>query len=285
MSAATALVSVVVPSYEHGSHVEEALRSVALQREVALELVVIDDASRDDSVAVVERLFDDRDFAVRFEHRLRLVVHETNRGAHAAINRGLREATGDFLAILNSDDVYAPERLSVMLGALQEGGAQLAMSRVACIGAGADCESGARESFRLRRHQDGVERHPSIGFASMASNVAISSGNLFFSRSLFEAVGGFDDLRYCHDWGFLLRSVLVTEPVLVQRALYRYRLHDTNSYRSLDSVAEAETEHVLRRFFETMRLEPPANPLAPSPQYWPGVFEYWMDRLGFWRYW
>ena len=285
MSAAPALVSVVVPSYEHGPHIEEALRSVALQRDVALELVVVDDASRDDSVAVVERLFDDHEFASRFERRLRLVVNETNQGAHAAINRGLCESSGDFLTILNSDDAYAPDRLSALLRLQRASGAQLAMSRVVCMGTGADRDTQVRESFRLRRHQDGVERHPSIGFACMASNVAISSGNLFFSRALFEAVGGFDDLRYCHDWDFLLRAVLTTEPILVQRPLYRYRLHDTNSYRSLDGVAEVETECVLRRFFETMRLEPPVNRLAPSPHYWPGVFEYWMDRLGFWRYW
>jgi glycosyltransferase involved in cell wall biosynthesis len=285
VSTASALVSVVVPSYEHGAHIEEALRSVALQRDVDLELVVVDDASRDDSVAVVERLFDDPAFASRFEHRLRLVVHETNQGAHAAINRGLCESTGDFLTILNSDDAYAPDRLSDLLRLQRASGAQLAMSRVVCMDTGADRNNGVRESFRLRRHQDGVERHPSIGFACMASNVAISSGNLFFSRALFEAVGGFDDLRYCHDWGFLLRAVLTTEPILVQRPLYRYRLHDTNSYRTLNGVAEVETERVLRRFFEAMRLEAPANRLAPSPEHWPGVFEYWMDRLGFWRYW
>jgi glycosyltransferase involved in cell wall biosynthesis len=282
---AVPLVSVVVPSYQHGAHIEEALRSVALQREVALELVVVDDASRDDSVAIIERLFDDRTFAPRFEHRLRLVVQDTNQGAHAAINRGLAACSGDFLTILNSDDVYAPDRLSALIGPMRARGSRLAMSRVACMGSGAEQDGGEREGSRLRSHQDGVERHPTIGFACMASNVAITSGNLVFSRSLFEAVGDFGDLRYCHDWDFLLRSVLVTEPIIIQRPLYQYRLHDTNSYRSLDGVAEVETERVLRRYFEALRLGGASNEIAPSPRYWPGVFEYWMDRLGFWRYW
>jgi hypothetical protein len=79
--------------------------------------------------------------------------------------------------------------------------------------------------------------------------------------------------------------VLVTEPIIIQRPLYQYRLHDTNSYRSLDGVAEVETERVLRRYFEALRLGGASNEIAPSPRYWPGVFEYWMDRLGFWRYW
>jgi glycosyltransferase involved in cell wall biosynthesis len=282
VSAAPALVSVVVPSHGHAEHVEAALRSVAAQRDVALELVVVDDASRDDSVAAIERTFGDRDFAARFEGRLRLIANDVNEGAHAAINRGLAECTGDYLTILNSDDAYAPDRLFALVRALAASGAALAMSRVAYVGGGADW---TQESFRLRRHQDGIERHPSLGFACLASNVAISSGNLLFSRALYEAVGAFGDLRYCHDWDFVLRAVLETEPVLVPRPLYRYRLHATNSYRSLEDVAEQETDRVLRRYFGAVRSETCANRLAPSPSSWPGVFEYWMERLGFWRYW
>jgi glycosyltransferase involved in cell wall biosynthesis len=285
MNASAPLVSVVVPSFRHGAHVEAALRSVAAQRDAALELVVVDDASGDDSVAVIERVFADPAFAARFEGRLRLVEHSENRGAHATIDRGLRESHGDFLTILNSDDLYEPDRVARLLAALAATGAELAMSRVETIGP--DDRPAARdgETFRLRRHQDGIDRHPSLGFACLASNVAISTGNLFFTRALYESVGGFEDLRYCHDWGFLLRAVVRTEPVLVRSPLYRYRLHETNSYRTLDGVAEAETEIVLRRYFEEVRGERVPNPLAPSPRHWPGVFEYWMDRLGFWRYW
>ena len=285
MSAAGELVSVVVPSFEHAAHVEHALRSVAEQDGVALELVVVDDASRDDSVARVERLFDDPRFAMRFEGRLRLVVHDSNAGAHAAINRGLREATGDWLTILNSDDAFAPGRLRTLRDALREGTAGLAFSRVDYVDEHARPGACPRESFRLRRHQDGVERFPSLGFACMAGNVAITSGNLFMSRALCEAVGEFDALRYCHDWDFLLRAVTHDEPLFVRRPLYRYRIHGANSYRSLEGVAEAETEVVLRRFFAAVRGGQVANPLTPCAARWPGVFEYWMGRQGFWRYW
>ena len=279
------LVSVVVPCFEHAPHVEEALRSIAAQRDVELELVVVDDASRDDSVAVIERVFEDPDFASAFEGRIRLVRHERNLGAHAALNRGLRESRGEFVTILNSDDAYEPDRVAILVEALRATGSGLAMSRIGYVGAGQGASDHERESFRLRTHQDGADAYPSLGFACMASNVAVSSGNLLFTRSLLDAVGDFDDLRYCHDWGFVLRAVVETEPVFVHRRLYRYRLHHTNSYRTLAGVAEAETEFVLRRFFDAIRSERSLNRLSPSPHHWPGVFEYWMDRLGFWRYW
>ena len=285
MNGAGELVTVVVPSFEHAAHLEHALRSVAEQDGVSLELVVVDDASRDDSVARAERLFDDAGFADRFEGRLRLIVHESNLGAHAAINRGLREATGDWLTVLNSDDAFVPGRLRALRDALRERRAGLAFSRVDYVDEHAGASPSARESFRLRRHQDGVERFPSVGFACMAGNVAITSGNLFMTRALCEAVGEFDALRYCHDWDFLLRAVTLSEPVFLRRPLYRYRIHGANSYRALEGVAEAETEVVLRRFFSGVRGGRAKNPLAPGPDRWPGVFEYWMDRQGFWRYW
>jgi len=277
------LVSVVVPCYEHAAHVEEALQSVAAQRDVALELVVVDDASRDETLAVVERVAAEPAFAARFDGRIRVIAQERNAGAHATINRGLRACRGDVVTILNDDDAYEPDRLATLLRAMRASGSELAMSGVRCFGDGVS-EHGA-DVFRLRHHQDRADAFPTLGFACMAGNVAISSGNLVFTRALLDEIGAFDDLRYCHDWGFLLRAVLRTEPVFVARPLYRYRLHESNAHRTLDDVAVQETDFVLGRWFADLRADRVRNAVAPSPRRWPGVFEHWMDRLGFWRYW
>jgi glycosyltransferase involved in cell wall biosynthesis len=277
------LVSVVVPSFGHVSHLEEALRSVAAQSYPSLELIVVDDASPDGSARLAERILGERAFADRFEGRVRLIVHESNEGAHAAINRGLGVAQGDLLTILNSDDAYAPERIATLVPALRECEAGLAFTRVEYVG---DADSTfASERFRLRRHQDGIARHASVGFACLCSNVAITTGNLFFTRALWEAAGPFASLRYCHDWDFLVRAVAWTEPIFVARPLYRYRLHRQNSYKNLEGVAEAETQVVLGGYFSSVRTGALRNPIAPSPAQWPGVFDHVMDRHGFWRHW
>ena len=119
----------------------------------------------------------------------------------------------------------------------------------------------------------------------MCSNVALSTGNLVFSRELLDTLGSFAALGYCHDWDFLVRSVAVTEPVFLPQPLYRYRLHGSNSFLDLGGVAEEETRAVLTGYFEDVQAGRVSNPLAPSPSNWPGVFEYVMTQQGFWRYW
>ncbi len=279
------LMSVVVPSFGHAGHIEEALRSVATQEGPSLECIVIDDASRDESAEIVARLFDDPSFADRFEGRLRLEVHASNRGAHAALNRGLELARGEWIALLNSDDAFGSGRLATLLQALTDRGSDLAFSRVVFVDESSRPCPASAESFGLRKHQDVIDRFPTIGFASLRGNAAVSTGNLVFSRKLYESIGPFAPLRYCHDWDFLLRALLKTEPLFVPLPLYRYRLHAANSFRTLEAEADRETEHVLRRYFDALRGGDLENEWAPSPEQWPGYFERFMGRHGFWRYW
>src|SRR5690242_1597747 len=89
-------VSVVIPLYNHGRYISEAVESALAQGEIVRDVIIVDDGSRDDSVAVISSLADADARITSWS--------QPNRGAHAAINAGLMRATGDLLAILNSDD-------------------------------------------------------------------------------------------------------------------------------------------------------------------------------------
>ena len=92
--------SVVIPNFNHARYLEAALHAHLAQSVPPLEIIVVDDASSDESVAIVERL--------AAEHsRLRLIRMARNSGVNAAINRGLREARGDYVNISSADDVVA----------------------------------------------------------------------------------------------------------------------------------------------------------------------------------
>src|SRR5262249_15626438 len=91
------LASVILPAYNHAAYIEEAVRSVLAQTWPDVELIVVDDGSTD---GTLERA---RELAAQYPQRMR-VIAQANQGAHVAINRGLAEARGDYLAILNSDD-------------------------------------------------------------------------------------------------------------------------------------------------------------------------------------
>ncbi len=110
------LVSVLMPAYNHAPYVRAAVESVLGQTYGNLELIAIDDASSDATWTVLQS-FDDG--------RLRLHRHDTNQGAHATLNEALKLAKGEFIAIINSDDIFHPERFAACLKELELTGADL----------------------------------------------------------------------------------------------------------------------------------------------------------------
>ena len=103
MSKRAPRVSVVMPAYNHEAFVEDAIRVCSRKSLQDFEILVTDDASSDGTAEVVHRIDD---------ARVDLVVHDTNRGASAAMNAGIRERRGEYIAILNSDDRFVPEKLT-----------------------------------------------------------------------------------------------------------------------------------------------------------------------------
>jgi glycosyltransferase involved in cell wall biosynthesis len=100
MAAPLPTYSVVMPNFNHARYLEAALEAHLAQTVPPLEIIVVDDASTDESVAIVERM--------AVEHsRLRLIRLARNGGVNAAINRGLREARGDYVCVSAADDLVA----------------------------------------------------------------------------------------------------------------------------------------------------------------------------------
>jgi len=116
-------LSVVVPAYDVAAYLPACLDSILTQSHTALEVVVVDDGSPDDSGAIAE------DYAAR-DPRVR-VVHTENRGLGAARNEGLRHTTGELLAFADSDDVVPPESYAVLLRQLRRTGADLVTGSLA----------------------------------------------------------------------------------------------------------------------------------------------------------
>jgi glycosyltransferase involved in cell wall biosynthesis len=172
---------------------------------------------------------------------------QANAGAHVALNRGLALATGDTIALLNSDDAYAPQRLERLVAAL-DGRHALAFSGVAPVDDDdRPLDTPYARELLARVAEVGTLPHPL--YALVRHNPAVSTGNLVFRRSLLDATGGFAALRVCHDWDFLLAAALATEPVFVAAPLYAYRLHGGNTFAGATLAGRLESEEVLARFF------------------------------------
>jgi len=281
------LVSVIIPSYNHIRFIEHAMDSVFRQTHPEIELIVVDDASRDGSADAIRAWVEKPGFRKRFHNRVIVECFVQNKGAHDALNRGLDLASGDFIAILNSDDKYHPRRLEKMLQSLiPHGPMGFAFSRIQFVNADGDDVS-ARTPFTVNLiiAQDSIDNFPSTGFALLKQQIAISTGNLLGSRKLFDRVGYFSSLKYCHDWNYILRCLCVTEPVYVAETLYDYRIHGDNTFRTLASVAHLETDIVIRQYFDSIRFGDVQNPLGPTAFNWPGIFEMYLKRFGYERLW
>lgn len=120
-------VFVAVPSYNHERFVEECLRSIFRQTLPPAKLLVIDDGSRDDSVAVIERVLKDAPFSAEF-------ISRENRGLSATLNEAVSYADRKYFAYIGSDDIWLPNFLEAQVRLLEEReNAALAFSHVFVI--------------------------------------------------------------------------------------------------------------------------------------------------------
>ncbi len=109
------MVSIITPVYNCGSFVKDTIRSAQSQTFRDWEMIVVDDCSTDDTVQVV------RDCAAG-DDRIRLLVNAENSGAAVSRNRALREAKGEWVAFLDSDDLWMPGKLERQLAFMKEHG-------------------------------------------------------------------------------------------------------------------------------------------------------------------
>ena len=220
-------ISIVIPSFNHAAYIGRAVESVLAQTLTDLELVVIDDGSHDQSLRVLEAFRDPR---------LRVIAQE-NQGAHAAINRGVRESCGPYLAVLNSDDYYAPDRLEKALAVFQiRPDLGLVCSHIQVI----DAEGrllGVKHGYRdlepwlLEHPERSFRAEDDLRAALLTENFCSTTSNYVFSRAVFDQVGPFLPLRYAHDWDFALRATRGAELVLLPEPLVYYRIHAHNTIR------------------------------------------------------
>lgn len=219
-------VSVVVPSYNHGRFLDECLGSV-LASEADLELIVVDDGSTDDSRQRLRAFADDP--------RLRIFEQE-NRGAHAALDRGIDLARGDLVFLLNSDDVFEPERIPRFVERFAaEPDVAVVSSWLRVIDeAGGDL--GVKRAWQNMPPWPRPATGPGLAelgdpvLALLETNYVATTSNVAFRRRLIANHGlRFQPLRYTHDWDFLLSSAAFGPLVVIEEPLVRYRVHSSNT--------------------------------------------------------
>ena len=250
--AAPARVSVVVPLYNHARYVADAVRSALAQGPVLHEVVVVDDGSTDGSAeALLAACGDDT----------RLVLwSQPNRGAHAAINAGLLRATGEVLAVLNSDDTYAPNRLDRLVAALDaDPGVDLAATGLGFMDGDGSPVANPWYEEALAFHRACGD----LGAALVNGNFVMTTSNLAFRRGLLDRIGLFAPLRYAHDLDFLLRALArgCRFALLLDEPLLSYRVHAANTIKEEHGAVRLEWAAAAAGYLDALTA-------APGPVDW-----------------
>jgi hypothetical protein len=210
-----ARISVIIPTYNRRQYLSACLKSVSDQRCRPHEVIVIDDGSTDCTLEAVSGLPGIK------------TIRQENAGQSAARNRGAKEATGDYLAFLDSDDQWFPWSLDA-LADLIERHHRPALLFASFEDFSADTIEACEEPAKGREYSD---------FLSAASDgVFAGAGMMVIKRTIFHAAGGFvEDRLNAEDHDLALRLgtasgfVQVTTPVIVA-----HRIHDANEMGNLD---------------------------------------------------
>jgi len=219
------LVSIVMPNYNKGPFIREAIQSVVDQSHENWELIVVDNNSTDDSLETI------RSFAAR-DRRFTVLIHENPGDPGAVRNTGLAQAKGEFLAFLDSDDLWLPSKLERQLAFMHEENAALCTTGTEIID-----ENGRLTGAYL----------PATGTADwnqMLIENVVSTSTVMIDRRQCPDVT-FPSLRYCEDYAtwmglvrqgrlvHILPEALATHririgsflPEKIRRARYRWRVY------------------------------------------------------------
>jgi GT2 family glycosyltransferase len=240
----TPRVTVLVPVYRGAEIVGKAIESVLTQTFEDFELLLVDDCSPDDSVAVIES-YDDP--------RIRLLRNEENLGQIGTLNRGLREARGAYIARLDQDDRCLPKRLELQVAILD------AEPSVALVGGWMTIvdEAGNRMAWLDGRLDDYVEFLVDI----LTNQLKLGHPAVTFRREAVLALGGYDEsIALAEDKDLWRRLALagheariVTEPVVL------YLMHAGQQSQQSAQLQQDNNNRALERFIGELSEQTPAR--------------------------
>ncbi len=231
------LFSVVMPSYNHARFIGEAIESVRAQSLPDLELIIVDDASTDDSPRIIRAL-------ERRDRRIRSFFHGANIGISRTINEGMDVAAGTFVGTLASDDAWRPTKLERQLAILEENPEAV----VWCEGEVVDADgrlTGMSFTQLLR-----AETRPKSGyiFEELLRGNYIFGSSRCVRRNSLAGIRRREDLKYLNDYQFHIDLARRFPYRFIEEPLALYRLHGGNTVFA-DLQGYYEDSRKLRRYF------------------------------------
>lgn len=232
-------MSVAIPAYNAAASIAETLTSLVAQDYPSFEIIVVDDGSSDDTAAIAEG----------FGPLVR-VLRQKNAGLAAARNAGVRAARGDLVALMDADDLAAPERLSMQVrvflqrpdvclcatefsafdakGAFTPTYASRYYSALRAAAGGARSLLRASDDLVVSEHAPVALTYVGDAYESLVKGNFLHPPTVMFRREVFDEAGAFDgSFRYASDWEWLVRAARCGRVAYVDHPLLAYRISPT----------------------------------------------------------
>jgi GT2 family glycosyltransferase len=247
-----ALISVIIPAYNAERTLLETVDSVQNQTLSDIEIIIINDGSTDRTWNTIENLSDSRIKAFSYE----------NGGVAVARNRGIAQATGEFVAFIDADDLWTPDKLDLQLAALKQ-----------------HPEAGIAYSWNYFYYDRTGERIPGhvadfegdVYAPLLQENFIANGSNPLIRRHAIDKIGGFDPtFPHCADWDFYLRLAAKWQFVRVPQHQVLYR----QSSHSMSSTKVTEIEQQCLAMLEKTYQIAPAKYQVLKPKSLAWIYEY-----------
>ncbi len=210
------MISIVIPVYNRKELVRRAIRSALSQTHTDFEIIVVDDGSDDGTAQLLEETYGEQD-------RILILPQATNRGVSASRNLGIGAASGEWIALLDSDDEWRPPKLERQLSALLESELRVCHTNEIWI----------RNGVRVNPHKHHRKRGGRIFFDALPL-CAMSPSSIVVRRDVFDSIGLFDEtLPACEDYDLFLRLTCRFDVLYVDEELVvKYGGHDDQLSRA-----------------------------------------------------
>jgi len=238
----TPTVSVIIPTYNNASFLGEAVESVLSQTYKKIEILVVDDGSTDTTAQVIEK----------YKEQVRYLYKE-NGGVSSARNRGLEEARGEWVAFLDADDLWLPDKLQSQMEPMIQN------DRVGIVTCGAmmiNEEDQMIDQFMIPDYRNRENLLKSL----YKENVISGGSQVLVRKKCLERVGNFDESLKCgEDWDMWLRIAKISEIVFIERPLVKIRTRADSCSNSSENL-----ERNLRHECQVLKKNLPEVGLSPQ---------------------
>lgn len=223
-------VSVIIPVYNRTFSIRDAVESVLIQSFKPSEIIVIDDGSS----------FDMASYLKNYMHHIRLIKLNENKGVSFARNTGIKAAKGEYIAFLDSDDLFLPKKLEYQLKYMTENNLYISHT----------------DEFWYRKDRwvnqgKSNKRYGGYIFDKILDKCRISPSSLMVHKSVFDEAGYFnEDLRVCEDYEISIRFALKYKIGYLEKKLIIKRAVEENSLSATIKHIEYIRYKILNKIYE-----------------------------------